>query len=58
MIKQLYFQQFNLAEDICLPRVEMLNSFIWSVDRNLSGATTPGQCGPENDGNKWVLWIS
>ena len=29
-------------------------SSIWPKDRTLSGATTPGQCGPETDGNKWV----
>ena len=27
-------------------------SSIWSIDRTLSGATTPGQSGPGSDGNK------
>ena len=30
-------------------------SFIWSIDRTLSGATTPGQSGPRLDGNEGVL---
>ena len=30
---------------------------IWPIDRTLSGATTPGQSGPGNDGNKGVLCI-
>ena len=32
-------------------------SSIWSIDRTLSGATTPDQSGPRNDGNKEVLCI-
>ena len=32
-------------------------SFIWPIDRTISGATTPGECGPGNDGNKGVLHI-
>ena len=27
-------------------------SFIWPIDRSLSGATTPGQSGPGNNGNE------
>ena len=30
---------------------------IWSKDRTLSGATIPGQSGPESYGNKGVLRI-
>ena len=30
----------------------MSNSSIWLVDRTLSGATTPGQNGPGNNGNE------
>ena len=30
-------------------------SFIWTIDRILSGATTPGESGHESDGNKVVL---
>ena len=33
-------------------------SSIWSIDRDLSGATTPGQSGPWNNSNKGVLNIS
>ena len=32
-------------------------SSIWPIDRNLSGATTLGQSGPESDGNKEVFHI-
>ena len=35
----------------------MSNSFVWSIDRNLSGATILGQSGPGNNGNERVLWI-
>ena len=30
---------------------------IWPIDRNLSGATTPGQSGPGSNGNEGVLHI-
>ena len=30
---------------------------MWPIDRTLSSATTPGQSGPESDGNKRVLCI-
>ena len=30
---------------------------IWSIDKSLSGATTPGQSGPGSDGNEGVLRI-
>ena len=36
----------------------MSNSFIWPIDRTLSGATTPGQSGPGSNGNERVLHIS
>ena len=35
----------------------MPNSSIWSTNRTLSGATTPGQSGPGNDGNIGILYI-
>ena len=35
----------------------MSNSSIWPIDRTLSGATTLGQSGPGNDGNKGVLHV-
>ena len=33
----------------------MSNSSIWSIDKALSGATTPGQNGPGSNGNERVL---
>ena len=36
----------------------MSNNSIWPIDRNQSGATTPGQSGPGSNGNKSVLYIS
>ena len=36
----------------------MSNCSIWTIDRSLSGATTPGQSGPGSDGNKRVLGIT
>ena len=35
----------------------MLNSSIWPIDRNLSGATNPGQSELGNNNNKDVLRI-
>ena len=35
----------------------MPNSSIWTIDRTLSGATTPGQGGPGSDGHEGVLCI-
>ena len=45
MSKTVKFQtiQFNIST---------LFSSIWTIDRTLLGATTPGQSGPGNDGNK------
>ena len=40
--------QFNLSAQF---------SSIWTIDRTLSGATTPGQSGPGSDGNEGVLHI-
>ena len=37
--------------------ISMQFSPIWPIDRTLSGATTPGQNGPGNDGNEWVPCI-
>ena len=34
----------------------MSNSFIWTIDRTLSGTTTPGLSGPVSDGNEVVLY--
>ena len=35
----------------------MSNSSIWTIDRNLSGATAPGQSGAVSNDNKGVLCI-
>ena len=35
----------------------MSNGFILPIDKNLSGATTPGQRGPGGDGNKCLFRI-
>ena len=35
----------------------MSNSCIWPIDKTLSGATTPGQSGPRNDGKEGILLI-
>ena len=35
----------------------MSNISTWSMDRNLSGATTPGQSEPGSNGNEGVLHI-
>ena len=35
----------------------MLNSFIWAIDRTLSGATSPGRSEPGSDGDEGVLRI-
>ena len=35
----------------------MSNSSILSIDRTLSGATTPGQSGPGSDVNEEVLYV-
>ena len=35
----------------------MSNSSIWPIDRTLSGAITPGQCGPGSNGINGVLHI-
>ena len=36
----------------------MSNSSIWPIDKNLSGARTPNQSGPESNGNEAVLRIN
>ena len=35
----------------------MSNTFIWPIDRTLSGATTSSQSGPGSDSNEGVLYI-
>ena len=34
------------------------SSSVWSIDRTLSSATAPGQCGPGSNDNEGVLCIS
>ena len=43
---------------ICLDSVSISNSSIWSINRTLSGATTPGQSGRGSDDSKGVLYNS
>ena len=69
MSKQFYFKQFSLAEVLSLNVKTVLFqtiqfsistqfSSIWSINRTLSGATTPGQSGPESDSDERVLCIA
>ena len=62
MAKQFYFKQFSLAlvRNLNIKRVlfQVIQfSSTWSIDRTLSGATTPGQSKPGSDGYKGVLYI-
>ena len=36
----------------------MSNNYIWSIDRILSGVTSPGHSGPGSDGNEGLLYIA
>ena len=49
----LLYNSHNLTSVICLHTV----CSIWPVDRTLSGATTRGHSGPENNDNEGVLHI-
>ena len=49
----LLYSSHNLTLVICLQRVYSVRS----IDRTLSGATTPGQSGPRNNGNEEVFHI-
>ena len=55
-----FFTQLNvktvLFQTIQLSVITQFISFL-PIDRNLSGATSPGQIGPASDCNKWVLRI-
>ena len=68
MSKQFYFKQFNLAlvrrlnvKKVLFQIIQFSISTqfisIWPLDRALSGATTPGESGPGNDGNEGVFRI-
>ena len=37
--------------------IQMSNSYIWPMERTLSGATIPDQRGPKSDGYEGVLHI-
>ena len=50
MSKRVLFQTFQF-------NISTLISFIWPIDRVLSGDTTPGQSGPGSDDNKGVILI-
>ena len=50
MLKQSYFKQFSIGK--------VRFSSIWSIDRTLSSAVTPGQSGPWSDGTEGVLRVS
>ena len=65
MSKQFYFKQFSLAsvhslniKTVLFRAIQFITctqfSSIWPLDWTLSGATTPGQSGPRNDGNEGV----
>ena len=69
MLKQFYLKQFSLAQvhslDIKTVLFQVIQfsisihfRCIWSIDRALSSATTPGQSGPESIGTEGVLCIS
>ena len=49
----LSYNSHNSTSVICLHTV----CSIWPIDRTLSGATTPGQSGPESNGNEGVFCI-
>ena len=54
------YTQLNVKTVLFLKSQLNINSqfsSIWPIDRTISGATTPGQRGPGNDGNRWVLCI-
>ena len=50
MSKYVLFQTIQFS-------IGTLSSFIWSIDRTFSGATTPGQSEPGNDCNEEVFHI-
>ena len=50
MLKPVPFQTIQFS-------ISTQSTFILSIDRTLSGATTPGQSGPGSDGNDGVLRI-
>ena len=61
--KQFHFKQRSLnVKTVLFQAIQFTistNIFsTWPIKRTLSGATTPGQSGPESDGNERVLWFS
>ena len=67
MLKQFYFEQFSLSLNSFNDKNSSISnnqsfhitqfSFVWPIDRALSGATTPGQIRTGSDGNERVLRI-
>ena len=51
MLEKVLFQTIQFS-------ISVQCSFILSLDMSLSGATTPGKGGPENEGNEGVLVFS
>ena len=56
-LQVLLFNNNNLISVICLHIIKWSNSSIWTIDRTLLDATTPGQSGTGSNGNKGVLCI-
>ena len=67
--KQFYFKQFSLEQvhnfnikTVLFQTIQFsistLFSSIWSIDKTLSGAITPGQRGPGSNGNEGLLHCS
>ena len=57
MVKQFYFNQFNLKLVICLHTVKVSNCSVRPIDRILTRTTTPSQSEPGSNGNEGVLRI-
>ena len=58
MIKQLYFLQFKFSiTNLLAHSLNILNSFIWLIDKTLSDVNTPDHSEPGSNGNKGVLHI-
>ena len=53
-VKTVLFQAIKFSISM---QFKCWNSSIWPIDKTLSGTTTPGQSGPESDGNERVLCI-
>ena len=56
LFQTIRFSQIVLFQTIQF-NISMQFSSTWPIDRTISGATTPGQSGPESDGNEGTLHI-